>query len=162
VRAQLAAHQKQLDEQRQTVEALQAQADAAAEALGGDAIEEPTFRVYGFIDMGLQKLWSKTDDPTTPTQKTTFVLGNINLYFDFRPTSRGARWSRCGSPAIRAAARARASRRLAFRTSGPTRSCSIPGTGRATTRSTGARSSSSAPTSSGTSWTGSGCASGSS
>lgn len=86
LRDQLAAQQKQLDEQRGTVEALQAQADAAAEALGGDAIEEPTFRVYGFIDMGLQKLWSNTDDPSTPTRKSTFVLGNINLYFDFRPT----------------------------------------------------------------------------
>jgi hypothetical protein len=49
-----------------------------------DAAKDPMFRLYGFIDMGLQKLWA-TDDPVTPTRKTTFVLGNVNLYFDFRP-----------------------------------------------------------------------------
>jgi hypothetical protein len=44
------------------------------------------FRLYGFIDMGLQKLWA-TDDPIIPTRKTTFVLGNVNLYLDFHPAN---------------------------------------------------------------------------
>jgi hypothetical protein len=85
LRAQLALQQKQLEDQRQALEELRATADAATDALSGDVVEEPTFRLFGFIDMGLQRLWSKRDDPITPTQKTTFVLGNINLYFDFRP-----------------------------------------------------------------------------
>lgn len=65
----------------------QATADAAlTAATAGDAAKDPTFRIYGFIDMGLQKLWA-TDDPVTPTRKTTFVLGNVNLYLDFHPAS---------------------------------------------------------------------------
>ncbi len=46
-------------------------------------MKEPTFKLYGFIDMGLQKLW--TNDPAAGSTASTFVLGNINLYFDFHP-----------------------------------------------------------------------------
>lgn len=58
-------------------------------AAGNDSDKEPPFRIYGFIDMGLEKLWAE-DDIALPTTKTTFVLGNINLYFDFHPA---AEWS---------------------------------------------------------------------
>jgi hypothetical protein len=64
-------------------------ANDAELAAGNDADKEPAFRVYGFIDMGLEKLWAQ-DDIALPTTKTTFVLGNINLYFDFHPA---AEWS---------------------------------------------------------------------
>ena len=46
--------------------------------------KEPVFRLYGFIDMGLQKLWSTNPVEAAPVS-TTFVLGNVNLYFDFHP-----------------------------------------------------------------------------
>jgi hypothetical protein len=65
---------------------LQAQVDelsAAADASDQAALKEPTFRLYGFIDMGLQKLW--TNDVTAGSTGATFVLGNINLYLDFHP-----------------------------------------------------------------------------
>lgn len=66
---------------------LEATTEAAvAAASNGDAADDPVFRLYGFIDMGLQKLWAY-DDPVTPTLKTTFVLGNVNLYFDFHPAT---------------------------------------------------------------------------
>jgi hypothetical protein len=86
LRAQLAAQQQQIEEQRQALDELRAEADTAAATLGGEVGEEPTFHLYGFIDMGLQKLWTNEDDPVLPTGKSTFALGNINLYFDFRPT----------------------------------------------------------------------------
>jgi hypothetical protein len=64
---------------------LKATADAAlAVSTATDDAKEPVFRIYGFIDMGLQKLWA-ADDIVAPTLKTTFVLGNVNLYFDFHP-----------------------------------------------------------------------------
>ncbi|HET9620220.1 MAG TPA: hypothetical protein VFP84_02555 [Kofleriaceae bacterium] len=62
-------------------------ATTTSEAEASD--KEPMFRLYGFIDMGVQKLWA-ADDVALPTTKTTFVLGNINLYFDFHPA---AEWS---------------------------------------------------------------------
>ena len=39
--------------------------------------------------MGLQRVWAE-DDVVVPTRKTTFVLGNVNLYLDFHPV---ADWS---------------------------------------------------------------------
>jgi uncharacterized small protein (DUF1192 family) len=63
---------------------IRASSDAAMDSDISLETKEPLFRLYGFIDMGLQKLWSSDPAETTPTT-TTFVLGNINLYFDFRP-----------------------------------------------------------------------------
>jgi hypothetical protein len=80
----LEARIAKLEAQLAAVEATSEAALTAATV--ADAAREPLFRVYGFIDMGLQKLWA-TDDPVTPTQKTTFVLGNVNLYLDFHPAT---------------------------------------------------------------------------
>jgi hypothetical protein len=67
--------------------ALEATSEAALTAASSaEAARDPMFRLYGFIDMGLQKFWA-TDNPVIPTLKTTFVLGNVNLYFDFHPAS---------------------------------------------------------------------------
>jgi hypothetical protein len=67
--------------------ALESTSEAALTAASAaEAARDPLFRVYGFIDMGLQKLWAY-DDPIIPTLKTTFVLGNVNLYFDFHPAN---------------------------------------------------------------------------
>ncbi len=65
------------------IDHLKAAADASALADPGP-IKEPLFRVYGFIDMGLQKLWS-TDPVDAANTHPTFVLGNVDLYFDFHP-----------------------------------------------------------------------------
>jgi hypothetical protein len=80
-RAAIAAQREELERTRHDLEDLQA---AAASDAAGAEVKQPTFRIYGFIDMGVQKLWTG-DDPVVPTLKTTFVLGNVNLYFDFRP-----------------------------------------------------------------------------
>lgn len=58
--------------------------DLRAAAVDAVDVKEPAMRLYGFIDMGLQKLWA-ANDPVVPTRATTFVLGNIDLYFDFHP-----------------------------------------------------------------------------
>ncbi len=50
--------------------------------------EEPRFRIYGFIDMGFRKLFLPRNSGVqmeTPTDSSTFLLGNVNLYFEFNP-----------------------------------------------------------------------------
>jgi hypothetical protein len=83
-KAALEARIAKLEAQLAAIEATSEAALTAATA--AEAAREPMFRLYGFIDMGLQKLWA-TDDPVLPTRKTTFVLGNVNLYFDFHPAN---------------------------------------------------------------------------
>jgi hypothetical protein len=85
LRAQLAEQREQLEDQRRQLEEMRAQADAGAEELESREARDSAFRLYGFIDMGFQKAWPSTDDPAIPTTRSTFVLGNINLYFDFKP-----------------------------------------------------------------------------
>ncbi|HEY0481065.1 MAG TPA: hypothetical protein VGD37_26300 [Kofleriaceae bacterium] len=82
-RAEIAAQRAALDRDRREIDDLRAASDIAAEPAVLD-VSLPTFRLYGFIDMGFQKLWT-ADDPVVPTLKTTFVLGNVNMYFDFHP-----------------------------------------------------------------------------
>ena len=53
--AKLDAQQAELDRRRKELDKLPA-ADAAA--LDPGTTKEPTFRIYGFIDLGLQKLWT--------------------------------------------------------------------------------------------------------
>lgn len=51
-------------------------------------VEQETFRVYGFMDMGLQKNWANDASLVSAlfdTNALTFATGNINLYFDFNP-----------------------------------------------------------------------------
>jgi hypothetical protein len=53
------------------------------------AVEPPLLRVYGFMDFGIDKLFfGKNDDNFAllrPTPATTFVFGNLNLYFEAAP-----------------------------------------------------------------------------
>jgi hypothetical protein len=54
-----------------------------------EALKDPPVRIYGFIDMGLRKEWIPKNggvNQVAPTRATTFLLGNVNLYFDFKPT----------------------------------------------------------------------------
>jgi hypothetical protein len=102
--------QAMLDAQRARIEQLEAQAAAAPGATGGapaeasdadleafvsssDAevseYESPDLlEVYGYLDIGLQAVLAPDGGMLTdffPTQASTFVLGNINLYFDANP-----------------------------------------------------------------------------
>ena len=50
---------------------------------------EPMLRIYGFMDMGLQKIFMGDHSllqAIVPSAAATFVLGNVDLYFDAQPT----------------------------------------------------------------------------
>lgn len=83
--AQLAAHEAKLDAQQLELDRRRKELDELQTAtIASETAKEPAFRIYGFIDIGLQKLWTD-DQSTVETTAATFVLGNANLYFDFRP-----------------------------------------------------------------------------
>lgn len=76
------------------VEALKAkQEEAEATALLSQEAEASTsgaeaLRIYGFMDFGIDKYFLTDDDALhvlRPTEATTFVFGNLNLYFDANP-----------------------------------------------------------------------------
>ncbi len=80
------------EELKAQVVALQAkQEEAEMNALLMDDeidVTQELFKVYGFMDMGLQKTW--VDEKALiaglfDTNALTFAVGNINLYFDFNP-----------------------------------------------------------------------------
>jgi len=82
LRAALAETQKQLEE----VQLRQDEAEASAASSATDA--QPSLKIYGFADMGIQHQWVKKSSPVAnvfPTNSTSFVVGNINLYFDAQP-----------------------------------------------------------------------------
>jgi len=87
---------EQLREQTRALEARLAQLEQAqveADVLGAtegalDALPaQQKFQVYGFADFGLNHAWlgDKSFVRGLVNDETTFVLGNLNLYFDFRP-----------------------------------------------------------------------------
>jgi hypothetical protein len=91
-KAELKARLDKVEAQAQAAEAQAAEAKTQSEMaglLGGQAEEltpEPLVRVYGFADVGLQRAWGPIASLTPGgTTKTTFVLGNVNLYFDANP-----------------------------------------------------------------------------
>ena len=53
-----------------------------------EAFDEPLLRFYGVADVGLQRMWA--DRALAPlvsgSDKSTFVLGNLNLYLDAKPS----------------------------------------------------------------------------
>lgn len=76
------------------VEALKfKQEDAEAAALLAQETEAAStgaevLRVYGFMDFGIDKYFLSAEDSIRvlrPTAATTFVFGNLNLYFDAKP-----------------------------------------------------------------------------
>lgn len=98
----LAAEQKLRQEQQAAfeqrlaaLEATQAANEEAAllESLSATdesaALENPEkLLLYGFMDMGVQRLWLPRTSfyrQVAATRETTFVLGNVNLYIDARP-----------------------------------------------------------------------------
>lgn len=79
VEAQLAELRQRLDD----LETQQAEAAASAEE------DDQRFKIYGFLDFGLKKSFPAKDPffAALIERKLTFVLGNINLYFDAQPTA---------------------------------------------------------------------------
>ncbi len=91
---ELAAQRKALEEQKQALEeSQQAVDDVAAKvdtaAAAGDSDWASRFKIYGFTDVGLNRVWANDDSIVAHTlnssNATSFVIGNLNLYFDAQP-----------------------------------------------------------------------------
>ncbi|HSC88236.1 MAG TPA: hypothetical protein VLC09_13225 [Polyangiaceae bacterium] len=78
----LLAEVRALKEKQEESEAVQA---ASAEEVD---VHEDLFKLYGFMDMGLQRHFTNPEAITSSvfdSNATTFATGNIDLYFDFNP-----------------------------------------------------------------------------
>jgi hypothetical protein len=61
-------------------------ASAATDERAAELAEAPPFRIYGFGEVGLQRAWGSLFDlGLGVTDETTFVLGSVNVFFDFQP-----------------------------------------------------------------------------
>jgi outer membrane biosynthesis protein TonB len=94
VAADLAALKAELADTKQKLEQVQTRQDdaEAAAALGGggeaEAPHEDVLKIYGFTDMGVQRQWAKDASLLAhvfQTNSTSFVIGNVNVYFDAQP-----------------------------------------------------------------------------
>jgi hypothetical protein len=88
--AQIAAQQAELQRLAEIESAKAAEASLQAMTnLEADAEEyQEKLAFYGFMDMGLQKMWlgsRSVANPVMESTATTFVLGKVNLYIDARP-----------------------------------------------------------------------------
>lgn len=102
LREQLAAEKKLREEQNAAFEARLAalesgeaaqQEELLLQAVGDDTSAEyetpEAIQFYGFMDFGLQRMFvpkSSFYREVIGTRETTFVLGNVNLYIDAKPT----------------------------------------------------------------------------
>jgi hypothetical protein len=95
-REAIARQQEELDALRASVSSEGASSeedDAELEAILADVeseqaeVETPDpVRIYGFFDVGLQRTWGTSEtDVLSASAESTFVLGNLNVYFDLRP-----------------------------------------------------------------------------
>lgn len=78
-----------LKEEVATQRALLESSETNQEALA----KEAALRIYGWMDMGVNKAWVGNQNALSiilPTKALNFAVGNINLYFDFQPSER---WS---------------------------------------------------------------------
>ena len=90
-----AALNAKLDRLQQAFDELKAKQDdtAAAAPSASPAEEEGSsdgepLRIYGFTDMGVQHIWVNENSLLTrlfQVNNTSFVVGNVNLYFDAQP-----------------------------------------------------------------------------
>jgi hypothetical protein len=79
-------------QQQEAEEARRLSEEEAALALelqeDDESYEQDPFQIYGFMDMGVQRLWVDKNagiGALMPANAWTFVVGNIDLYFDFNP-----------------------------------------------------------------------------
>jgi hypothetical protein len=85
--AELAAQRAELERLSGAQAAKSADALAAASGSDADAYQDKLV-LYGFMDMGFQKLWlgpHAIANVIAESTATTFVLGNVNLYVDAHP-----------------------------------------------------------------------------
>lgn len=83
---------RELEEQKQLL-AMQLAEGEAAQSSASNVEAEQIVRLYGFSDVGLQRAIMGPRSALAaiqPSNATTFVLGNLNLYIDAQP---GPRWS---------------------------------------------------------------------
>jgi hypothetical protein len=90
--AKMAAMQAEMAAMKQALEQVQAQQAAAAAATappsGDDGSSGEALKIYGFMDMGIQHIWVRRRAPLAhifQVNNTSFVVGNLNLYFDAQP-----------------------------------------------------------------------------
>jgi hypothetical protein len=92
----IAALTREVGELKRALEAqtaLPGESASASASADESVATEPPLRIYGWTDMGLNKTWVTAHDHVNrilPSDAATFVVGNINLYFDFQPTEK---WS---------------------------------------------------------------------
>jgi hypothetical protein len=84
---ELEEQKKALSESVKTTEDVSAKVDSAATASDNDWTNK--FKIYGFTDVGLNRVWVDERSPTSnfinSANATSFVIGNLNLYFDAQP-----------------------------------------------------------------------------
>ncbi|MEO8181307.1 MAG: hypothetical protein ABI895_20925 [Deltaproteobacteria bacterium] len=86
--SELAALKAALADTKAQVEALAARLDDAEAAVPDETPQQDLLRIYGFADMGVQRLWSDKASLISrvfAANSTTFVIGNVNLYVDAQP-----------------------------------------------------------------------------
>jgi hypothetical protein len=80
--------QKSAEEARQAADDAQKAADDAANG-GGDEADREVLRIYGFAEAGFERSWADESTGTGVIQPavgaSSFVLGNLDLYFDAQP-----------------------------------------------------------------------------
>ncbi len=85
--AEVAAQRKALESAQKAIDDLRAKADTPPTAGEGDWTSK--FKIYGFTDVGVNHVWAKRGSALAayvPSANTTsFVIGNLNLYFDAQP-----------------------------------------------------------------------------
>jgi hypothetical protein len=82
----LSAQQSTIELQQAQIDELRDRLDEQAIGAGELALDRP-FSIYGFFDVNFYKIWR----PKVPLDDLVdlspgFVFGNLNLYFDFRPS----------------------------------------------------------------------------
>ena len=87
-----AALNAKLESMQKALDQLQAQQDASSAAAAAPAEEGSSggeaLRIYGFMDMGVQHSWVNEQSLLAhvfQVNNTSFVVGNVNLYFDAQP-----------------------------------------------------------------------------
>jgi hypothetical protein len=84
------ANAEEIKQLRADVEALKTELDEVRVSGAESETFERKLDIYGFADMGFQRVWSGPHSATSATgspRALTFVLGNVNLYFDATPVS---------------------------------------------------------------------------
>lgn len=86
--AEVARQRRELEQQQAEAARASAEQVAAASSVAETDTTEERLRLYGFMDVGLQKLFigkNSVANAVVESTASSFVLGNVNLYMDARP-----------------------------------------------------------------------------